>query len=119
MSLTPEASEAVHKTKNAQQAIEVAREAQLREIAAETVRLTKDALLEGLKEVFGEGDQNNPQQMKVLVQRIPILCIDIKNMGNDITEIRDNQKWAMRAAIGLLVTGAGAILIAATKIVFM
>lgn len=106
-------AEAVHKTKNAQQAVEFARETQLREIAAETVKQTKDALLEGLKEVFGDfGDPKDPQQMKVLVQRIPILCTTIIQMHQDISEMKDNQKWAVRIIVGLFIA-------AVAKVVFI
>lgn len=104
---------AVHKAKSAQQAVEFAREMQLREIAAETVKQTKDALLEGLKEVFGDyGDTKDPQQMKVLVQRIPILCTTIIQMHQDIADMKDNQKWAVRIVVGLFVA-------AVAKVVFI
>lgn len=48
----------------------------------------KKQVIEGLKEVFGESD--NPQQMKVLVRRIPIICTNIETMHDNIKEIKDN-----------------------------
>ncbi len=101
-------AEAAHKAKGAQQAIEIAREAQL----AQAVARTKDALLEGLKEVFGSGDSGNPREMRVLVHRIPILCTRIDAMDKNIQEMRDNQKWAVRIIVALFLAAVG-------KVVFM
>jgi hypothetical protein len=59
-------AEAVHKAKNAQAAIELARQAQLASAVEAAAQKTKDALLEGLKEVFGDSDSEDPTRMKCL-----------------------------------------------------
>lgn len=105
-------AEAVHKTKNAAQAIEIAREAQLAKAVEDTAQRTKEALLEGLKEVFGGGDSKNPQEMKVLVQRIPVLCTQIMQIHDDLSDMKDNQKWAVRIIVGLFIA-------ALAKLVFL
>lgn len=108
--LSPEAAEAIHKAKNAAQAVEFAREVQLQKAVEETAQKTKEALLEGLREVFGESDSENPQQMKVLVRRIPILCTNVEQMHEDLKEMKDNQKWATRIVIGGVIAGVLAML---------
>lgn len=77
-------ADAVHKAKSAAQAVEMAREAQLSELVEQTAQKTKQALLEGLKEVFGDGDEKNPAQMKILIRRIPIICTQIDKIHTDI-----------------------------------
>jgi len=103
---------AAHQAKTAQEAVEQSREVHLQEAIQKTALETKAALLEGLKEVFGEGDEHNSSQMRVLVRRIPILCQDIKAMHEDIAAINDNLKWAVRLVIG-------AILLAVVKLVLI
>lgn len=80
--------EAVHTAKNAAQALETARQVQL----AEAVQQTKDALLAGLKEVFGDSDSTDPQQMKVLVRRVPLLCQSVEQTHKDIADLKDMVK---------------------------
>lgn len=110
---TPQAShDAVHAARDAQQAVELAREVQLEKAVKETARQTKEALLEGLKEVFGDTSED-PGQMKVLVRRIPILCTSIDQMHKDISDIKDSQKWAMRAIVGGMISIVVAVVIAA------
>lgn len=110
--LTPEeASErAAHKAKSAQMAVEIAREIQLAEAIEKSSTLVAERVFLGLKEIFGDGDQNSPTQMKVLVQRIPILCTDIAKMHdaiadtkNDVADIKDNLKWGVRLVIGAVI----------------
>lgn len=87
--LATEASDvAAHKAKSAQMAVEVAREVQNAQMVEETVKRTSEALLQRLKEVFGESDSENPQQMKVLVRRIPILCTNVEQIHTDIKDIK-------------------------------
>jgi hypothetical protein len=93
-------AEAVHKAKNAQAAIELARQAQLASAVEAAAQKTKDALLEGLKEVFGDSDSEDPTRMKVLVRRIPILCTNIDQMHADIADIKGNFKWGVRIVLG-------------------
>lgn len=105
-------AEAIHKTKNAAQAIETARELQLARAVEETAQKTKASLLEGLKEVFGESDSKDPDQMRILVRRIPILCTNIEQMHQDISSIQSNITWALRLIIG-------AILLAVLKLILL
>ncbi len=62
---------------------------------------TKEALLEALKEVFGDSD--DPAKMTVLIRRVPILCTNIEAMHRSIEEMKDNQKWVVRIIIGAVV----------------
>jgi HPt (histidine-containing phosphotransfer) domain-containing protein len=98
-------AEAVHAVKNAAQAVEITRQAQLAEVVEQTAQRTKESLLEGLKEVFGNSDSDNPQQMTILVRRIPILCTNIEAMHQDISDIKGNIKWAVRLVIGTVILG--------------
>ena len=84
--LTPsEASaEAAHKAKSAQMAVEISREVHLEEAIAKTAESTKAALLEGLQEVFGKGDDVGSGEMNILVRRIPLICGEIKQIHTDI-----------------------------------
>lgn len=106
--ITDAAHEAVHAARDAAQAIEMARQNQIEE----AVTRTKDALLQGLKEVFGDSDSKDPQAMKVLVRRIPILCTSIEQMHQDISDLKDTQKWATRIVVGLFIA-------AVAKMVFL
>lgn len=96
-------AEAAHKAKTAAQAVEHAREVQLAQVVEETAQRTKEALLEGLKEVFGEGDGQDTDQMKVLVRRIPILCTNIEVMHTDIAAIKSNLNWVVRLVLGSVI----------------
>lgn len=112
--------DAVHKQKNAAQAVEVAREAQMLELAQKTAEQTEAALLRSLQSIFGmNGGDRSKQEMNVLVQRVPILCINIAAMFKEIAEIKDNQKWAVRAVIGasitIVVTVIAAVILAFVK----
>jgi hypothetical protein len=112
---TPEeaAEFAAHKAKSAQAAVELSREVHQMELIRKTAQETKAALLEGLKEVFGEGDERkNPQQMRILVRRIPIICNDITDMKKDISDINGNVKWTVRIIIA-------AVLLAVMKLVLI
>lgn len=99
-------AEAVHAAKNAAQAVEAAREAQLQQAIEDTAARTKAALLEGLREVFGESDNaRDPDQMVVLVRRIPILCTNVEQMHADIAKIQENIGWATKVVIGAVILG--------------
>lgn len=86
--LSQESKEAVHKAKNAAQAIESAREVQAAKNVEETVQRTKQALLEGLKEVFELGNPKESEQMRVLWSRVPILCTHFEQVQQDISSIK-------------------------------
>lgn len=85
-------SEAVHKAKNAAQALEFARQAQLNDAVERTAVRTKEQLLEALGEVFGNDNARDPAQMKVLVQKIPLLCQNVQQTHLDISEIKESLK---------------------------
>lgn len=105
--------EAVHAAKNAAQATEAARQAQLAEAIAQTAAQTKAALIEGLKEVFGEGDSiTDDGQMVVLVRRIPILCTNVESMHKAIEKIQGDIGWATKVVIG-------AVILALLKVIFI
>lgn len=104
-------AEAVHKVKNAAQAVEFARETQLAEAVAKTAEATKQALLAGLKEVFGESDSENPKEMKILVRRIPILCTNIENMHQALQKMQENQTWVVRFIIGGVIAAVLALVL--------
>lgn len=115
-----EASElAAHKAKSAQMAVEIAREVQNEELVMKTAQKTKEALLEGLKEVFGGDENKETGEMRVLVKRIPILCTNIENMHEQLKEMKeaiketgDNIKWGVRVVLG-------AVLLAVLKVIFI
>lgn len=98
--LPPESEEAVHKAKNAAQALEVAREAQ----RAETIKQTKESMVEALQEVFGESEPTDPKQMKIMIQKIPLFCLQFTQVHAAIEEIKENQRWATRVSIGFFLT---------------
>ena len=103
---------AVHKAKNAQQAIEMARQLQIQEAVAKTAEETRRAVFEGLHQIFGEPDGKDPEQMRVIHQKIPILCIRMDAIDNNIKNIQDNLTWTVRLIIG-------AVLLAILKLIFI
>lgn len=101
-----DASEAAaHKAKSAQAAIELARELQNQELIEKTAQKSKEALVEALKEVFTNDGQKSPQEMRVLIQRVPIICTSIIQMHEDIKALKDSQMWAVRIIIGGVLAG--------------
>lgn len=71
-------------------------------------------MLSVLSEVFSmDADEDrNPEHMRVLVRRIPILCTNIETMHQDISELKDNTKWAVRIILG-------AVILALLKLIFI
>jgi hypothetical protein len=98
--LSPEAHKAAHAAKNAQQAVEIAREAQIAEMVAKTAEETKRAVFEGLQQIFRPADKNDPGQMTIIHQKIPVICADVATIKSDIAELKDDSKWNKRAIIG-------------------
>lgn len=77
-------------------------------LVSDTAELTDKrvevALTAALKKVFGESDKSkDPEQMVVLVRRIPILCTNVENMHSMIGEIKDNIQWGTRIVIGAVI----------------
>ncbi len=101
--------EAVHKAKNAAQAIEVAREAQLARAVEQTALRTKESLLEGLKEVFELGEPKG--EMRVLWSRIPILCVLFEEVKNDVAELKEDARYNRRLIIGGVVSILVAVMV--------
>ncbi len=104
-------AEAVHKAKNAAQAVEVARQEQLAEMVEKTAQRTKEQLLEGLREVFTNDVTKSPAEMQIMIQRVPILCTTVLQMHEDIADLKDNLKWGVRVILAAVVTAAIALLI--------
>lgn len=78
------------------------------QLVADTAELTDKrveiALTTALKKVFGESDADrDPDQMVVLVRRIPILCTNVANMHAMIAEIKENITWGIRIVIGAVI----------------
>lgn len=48
----------------------------------------------------------------LLVQRIPLICADIRSMKDDMKEMRDNMTWAVRIVLG-------AVMLALLKLIFI
>jgi hypothetical protein len=47
----------------------------------------------------------NEDRKYIDITRIPLICQDIKDMKNDIANINDNLKWAVRIVIGAVIVG--------------
>lgn len=103
--LNTAAKEAIHASKNAAQAVEMAREAQLATIVSQTAKETRAALLEGLQQIFGEGDEKDPEHMKIIYGKIPVLCIRVDAIDKNIAKINDNMTWIVRIVIGAVILG--------------
>ncbi len=78
-----------------------------RALVENTARLTdqrvENALTNALGKVFGSSDSKDPEQMKILVRRIPILCTQVENIHDSLADIKDNIKWATRVVIGAVI----------------
>lgn len=105
LELSPEARNAVHKQKNAQQAIEIARESQIAEMVAQTAEQTRKAVLEGLNAIFKPADDTDPEHMKIIYGKIPILCIRMDNVDRNIEKINKTLQWIAGLIIGAVVLG--------------
>lgn len=81
-------AEAVHKQRNAAQALEVARQAQLADMVERTAVKTKETVLNALKEIFSD-DSKDPAQMRVIIQRVPLLCQSVAQTHQNIAEINE------------------------------
>ncbi len=116
--LSVEAKDAVHKTKNAQQAVEYAREMQNKQLVEETAARTEASVLKVIESVFGNDNETDPRQMRVIMQRVPLLCTNVDRMHiaidallEKVGALQDNQKWTSRAVMGGIVTVVVAVII--------
>lgn len=102
---TPEeaAAIAVHKVTSAAQATEMTRQVQVQQAIEDTAVRTKQSMMEVLKDIFGDSDSKDPEQMKILVRRIPLLCTRIDQMHNDISSIQSNLSWGIRLVLGAVI----------------
>jgi hypothetical protein len=57
---------------------------------------THDELVAAFREAFAVDKDESP----MLVQRIPLICQDIRTMKGDLAEIKDNIKWGVRIVLG-------------------
>ena len=74
--------------------------------------IIKKSLKEVIESVFSESDTKDPEYMKVLVRRIPILCTNIEAMHKNIDNINDNIKWITRLIIGTVILALLGLVIA-------
>jgi hypothetical protein len=58
---------------------------------------TKDIFVHAMREVLTEGDEGTKT---LLLQKIPLLCIDMLVMKGDVREIKTNLKWVMWLVMG-------------------
>lgn len=109
--LTPSSKEAIHAAKNAAQAVELAREEQLVSAMRFNDERTVKLFVDAIHSVFGpvNADQD---QMRILIPKIPLLCLTVQNQGKMMTEIKDDLKWATRLILGAVILAAlGVILV--------
>lgn len=77
--------EAIHKARGLQQAVEIARAAQIDSAIAANSRSTQDALVAALRQVFGE---NTESGRFIDVTKIPLICKSIVDIHNNLEEIK-------------------------------
>ncbi len=124
--LSPEAAQAIHDAKNAQQSVEVAREVQKTELA----ELVKNSVVQTLENIFGGPNVEDPEHMTIIYQKIPILCIRVdkidknivdmkESFDKNIAEIKGSMQWFTRAALAAVISGVvGLVILAASKLIF-
>jgi hypothetical protein len=92
-------AEHAHAQAVATEAAEKARAAQLREIMEESDQRMTRMLTAALKETFGPEDKGTYAN----IVRIPLICQDLKTLRGDVSDIKDNIKWAVRVVIGAVI----------------
>lgn len=109
-------TDATNKTRLAAEGTTLVNEAQLVDLIERSTIRTKDALLEGLREVFSNEDTSqSPGKMSILVHRIPIICRDVLEIKSSVAatnkavdKINDNLSrvvWIILTAVILAVLG--------------
>lgn len=102
-------AEAIHKAKNAQQAIELARAAQMYEAVEMSAQKTRSAMVDALKEVMDENRNIDTVGSKSV--NINVVANDIAYIKRDVAEIKDKLEGeyvtkAEFAPVKMLIFGA-------------
>ncbi len=84
-------AEAVHKAKQAQQAVEIAREAQM-----------ASAIANAVKEVFSLDDENGRKRF-VDISRVPLICQAILGIDQRLKTMEGNLTWGVRLVVGAVI----------------
>lgn len=85
-------ADAVHQAKNAQQAVEVAREAQM-----------VSAVAVAVKQAFNIDDEEGRQKRFVDVSRVPLICQAIVGIDQRLKAIEANLTWGIRLVVGAVI----------------
>ncbi len=107
-------AEAVHKTKNAQQAIEVARHVQMQEVVQQLDARISDAVERGFKAGVDE-------KRYIDVTRIPLICQSIVSIDAKLDRLVSKEEfWPVKTLVygitGLMLSGViGALLVLVLK----
>ena len=102
--LDPAAREAIHKARDAQQAVEVARLVQSEEAAERTSELTKEKMQGQMvdadhmgkivrREVIDVLSLGTERERAVVLARIPYICADIKNIDERLALIQEALRY--------------------------
>lgn len=95
--------EVVESAKLAALAVEKARLAQ--------VELNEDKVRNIMKEVLHDVfDQNVSSGRFIDINRIPLICQSILGINQTLTDLKDNQKWAVRIVLGIVIAGVVGLL---------
>ena len=87
--------------KNASSIADIARSVEHDQIAEKAAAKAKEGVMEALQEVFGYSDKAaDSPEMTVLIRRIPLICQDVRDMKEDISEIKGNTQWVVRLILG-------------------
>ena len=107
---------AIESKKQTAEVVEFARmkqsEAQVESIKNETLNAVSNVL----KDIFGESDTKDPEKMKVIMKRVPILCTNVQLMHETLEKIQDmlENKFVTKTDFNLvqkIVFGAVAIIL--------
>ena len=92
-------AEAIHKAKNAQQAVEFAREAQL-----------ASAIAQAVKEIFSLDDGQGRKRF-VDISRVPLICQAILGIDERLKTMEGNLTWGVRIVIGAFIVALTALVL--------
>lgn len=97
-------SDAAEKAQQVVDKADLVAEALLRATTKSDEKMSK-TIADALREVFSEPDSENPEHMKIIYSRIPILCIRVDTMDKNIQEIRNGIKWVVGLVLGGVILG--------------